>query len=144
MMERNQRFFGSIVLIVLFCDQLSKYAVVRFLPEWNFVFFRIHLVKNTGAGFGILQGQTFLLAFISILAMILILMNYKKIEQEKAPQVLWALFLGGVIGNLGDRLFRKFVIDFIDLSFWPAFNIADAALTISAVGLVLYYWKNRE
>ena len=56
------------------------------------------------------------------------------------PQLLWGVFLGGVIGNLVDRLMRGVVIDFIDLGFWPAFNIADAAITVSTIGLIIYYW----
>ncbi|MEK6846425.1 MAG: signal peptidase II [Nanoarchaeota archaeon] len=55
--------------------------------------------------------------------------------------MLWALFLGGALGNLMDRWLRGFVIDFIDLKFWPVFNVADAAITVSVIGLVIYYWK---
>ena len=48
------------------------------------------------------------------------------------------------MGNLLDRLFRGSVIDFIDLQFWPVFNVADAAITVAVVGLVIYYWKEES
>ena len=134
-------FFAISALGVIFLDQVSKYLILRLVPEWNLGILKIHLVKNTGAGFGILQGQTVLLALLSFIVATAVLINYTKIEKERISQLLWGLFLGGVVGNMVDRFLRNFVIDFIDLSFWPAFNIADAALTVSVIGLVLYYWK---
>ena len=59
----------------------------------------------------------------------------------KYAQYLFALFLGGVIGNLIDRAFRGYVIDFISFKFWPAFNIADACISIAVIGLIIYFWK---
>ena len=53
------------------------------------------------------------------------------------------LFLGGVVGNMFDRLIRGRVVDFIDFTYWPAFNVADAALTVSAIGLVIYFWNEK-
>ena len=99
------------------------------------------MIKNMGAGFGILQGKTFFLGIVSLVVAVTIISYYPRIPKEKIPQILFALFLGGVIGNLIDRFLRGYVIDFINFSFWPAFNIADSALTISVVGLVWYYWK---
>ena len=78
---------------------------------------------------------------ISLIVAAGVVLYYKKIPKNKWEQVLFALFLGGVIGNLIDRLFRKFVIDFLDFSFWPAFNIADACITVSVIGLIVYYMK---
>jgi signal peptidase II len=134
------RFF-TIALITIFIDQISKYWVYRSRPDWTSNWLHIHLIKNTGAGFGILPNQTILLGLISLIVAIGIIVNYQKIEKEKFPQFLWALLLGGIIGNMLDRFFRRFVIDFIDLGFWPAFNVADSAITLSTLALIFYYWK---
>ena len=64
-----------------------------------------------------------------------------KIPKEKITQALFGLFLGGVAGNLIDRILRQYVVDFIDVGFWPVFNIADMAISVSVIGLVLYFWK---
>ncbi len=133
--------FGAIALSIVGLDQLLKYIVLFSNPSINLNLLTIHLVQNTGAGFGILKNQTLLLGIISLCVALAVLFNYKKIQKEHLPQVLWGIFLGGVIGNLIDRLFRKVVIDFIDFGFWPAFNAADAAITISVIGLVIWYWR---
>ncbi len=133
--------FGVVALLIIGLDQLLKYIILVSNPTLSLNFLTIHLVQNTGAGFGILKNQTLLLGIISLCVALAVLFNYKKIHKEYLPQVLWGIFLGGVIGNLIDRLFRKAVIDFIDFGFWPAFNVADAAITVSVIGLVIYYFK---
>ena len=135
------KFFWLITIIVIILDQLSKFVVSFTQPNINLRILNVNLIHNTGAGFGILQGQTIWLGLISLIVAFIVIYYYKKIPKEKVPQFLFALFLGGVIGNLIDRLFRRVVIDFIDFSFWPAFNIADACITVSVIGLVVYFWK---
>ena len=138
---KKELLFFSIVFLVVIFDQLSKYLILKLQPLWNLEILTIHLIKNTGAGFGILKNQTILLTMISALVVAFILYYYKEIPKNTLPQISAALFLAGAFGNLIDRLFRKFVVDFIDFSFWPAFNIADAGITIGAVGLLIYFWK---
>ena len=140
--ERKSWF--AISLVILLLDQFLKYLIVKFNPSFDWNILKIHFVKNTGAGFGILQGKNDYLALISLAITILILIYYKKIPSEKNALIGYSLFLGGVIGNLLDRLLRGFVIDFIDFGWWPAFNVADAAITIGAVLLIIYYWKEES
>jgi len=135
--------FLSIALLTIFLDQISKYYVAVFRPEWKLGFLSIHFVQNTGAGFGILKGQMAILAIISTIVLMGTIFFYNKIPKEKLVQALFGLFLGGVAGNLIDRILRELVVDFIDVGFWPVFNIADAAISVSAIGLVLYYWKEK-
>ena len=59
----------------------------------------------------------------------------------KWTAVSFALVLAGAAGNLIDRVLFGFVTDFIRISVWPAFNIADCAITAGVVGLIIYYWK---
>ncbi len=136
-MVTKSSLFWSTALIIIVLDQISKILVDRFQPTSAF----FHLVQNTGAGFGILKGQTILLALISGVVAGVVILNYRKIPPSPFPQFLWGLFLGGVIGNLLDRAIRGYVIDFIDLQVWPAFNVADSAITVSVIGLVWWSWK---
>ncbi|MDP3698855.1 MAG: signal peptidase II [Nanoarchaeota archaeon] len=133
--------FVAVALITILLDQATKVFVSVKRPEWDFGFLSIHFVQNTGAGFGILKGQMAILAIISAVVVMGLIYYYNKIPQETWVQLLWGLFLGGVAGNLIDRIFRQYVVDFIDVGFWPVFNVADAAISVSVVGLVLYYWK---
>lgn len=134
-------FFCSVCVITLIFDVFTKYLILLLKPQIDWKLFKIHLITNTGAGFGILQGKTRWLGIVSLIATAAILCYYRSIPKYRIPQFLWGLFLGGVLGNLVDRSFRGYVIDFIDFSFWPAFNVADMAISIAAVGLIVYYWK---
>lgn len=125
---------------VILADQVSKAVIISLQPTLSW----LHVVKNTGAGFGILQGYTLWLGILSLAIALAVVFNYHKLPSERIPQLLWGLFLGGVLGNFIDRALRGFVIDFIDLRFWPAFNVADSALTISVIGLIWWYWKKQE
>src|SRR3989344_594149 len=133
--------FVAVTLFITLVDQLTKILVVVKKTDWSLGFLSIHFVQNTGAGFGILKGQMALLAIISAVVVMGVIYYYKKIPQQKVAQILWSLFLGGVAGNLIDRILRQYVVDFIDVGFWPVFNIADAAISVSVVGLAVYYWK---
>ena len=142
-MKKNKQtlLFSLIVFAVIILDQITKYLTFKFEPYFGYKYLKITLIKNTGAGFGILQNQTLFLGIISLIVAVTLIVYYKRIPKEKIPQILFALFLGGVIGNLIDRFLRGYVIDFINFSFWPAFNVADSALTIAVVGLVILYIK---
>ena len=83
------------------------------------------------------------LAVISAVVLMAVIFYYDKIPQEAWTQVLFSLFLGGVAGNLIARILRQYVVDFIDVGFWPVFNIADMAISVSVAGLVWYYWKQK-
>ena len=141
MVKQFLRLFTLVASIVIFFDQLTKFLINWFQPQLQWGLIAIHVTQNTGAGFGILQGKTIGLAVVSLFIALVVIFNYDRIAKEKSAQILFALFLGGVVGNFIDRLFRGYVIDFIDIGFWPTFNIADAAITVSAFGLLIYYWK---
>jgi signal peptidase II len=138
---KQEIYFWIIVIGAVVLDQITKLIVYLNNPKIDLKLFEITFVKNTGAGFGILQGQTIWLVLISLAVVVTILLNYNKIAKMSYAQYLFALFLGGVIGNLIDRAFRGYVIDFINFRFWPAFNIADACISIAVIGLIIYFWK---
>jgi signal peptidase II len=116
-------FMGLAVL-----DQLVKAWIQAANPVLNFSLFFIHEVRNTGASFGILQGSNVLLIFVSFIALGLILLNANSITRKY--QIPTCLMVAGIIGNLIDRIFRGYVVDYFDLGWWPAFNIADACIFV--------------
>jgi len=143
-------FFAGATLLV---DQLTKVIVEHTFPEGevrNVIpgFFSLVHVRNRGGAFGFLSGLnkdhlTLFFLGISVLALCVIFYLYKKMGAGK-PWVAAALAMifGGASGNLIDRLRFREVIDFLDFHVgplhWPAFNVADSAISIGAV-ILLYH-----
>ena len=96
------------------------------------------LVHNRGAAFGMLKNQLFLFVMISFFAILFIFLHLKNKKNPFLFKVSLSLILSGAVGNLIDRLRFGYVIDFLDLRFWPVFNLADSALTI---GALLLSWE---
>lgn len=134
-------YFVLVALSVVLVDQVVKFLVVKFTPEFSAGIFRFHLIYNTGAGFGILQGMPIILGMVSLAVAVAVVYYYPKIGTETFIQIVWGAFLGGVVGNMIDRFVRQRVVDFVMIGIWPAFNIADMMLTFSAICLVVYYWR---
>ena len=139
-------FVISSALIII--DQYTKFMVSLHIPlnySVNVVagFFNLTHIRNSGVAFGIFSEQNselkpYLLIFVSIIAIIAILAIFHQTDREKKMvQTGLVLVFSGAIGNLIDRVLHKEVIDFIDIFFenqhWPAFNIADACITIGVV-----------
>ena len=134
----------GIALIVVLFDQISKITMSRLLAfgqsEPVTSFFNLVMVYNKGAAVSFLadqQGwQRYLFAGISLAASLLIIWMLKRNPSQRLFCWALALILGGAIGNLIDRLAYGHVIDFLDVYFygwhWPAFNVADSAITIGA------------
>jgi len=144
---RNVVFFLTALLVVA-ADQLSKIwirsnlATGESLPETGF--FRLTHVQNAGAAFGLFQGQSFpltIIALIGIVAILLVVFLFSRrfpFLGTGLSKPALALVLGGTVGNLVDRLNLGYVTDFIDIGIWPAFNIADSAIT---VGIILFAYS---
>jgi len=138
--------FGLTGLLIVVADQLSKAWIRASLPEGQSLFetglFRIVHLHNTGAAFGLFQGQSFILAIVAIIG-VAVLLIYGFVVYRRYPwfegllnRFALGLVLGGAAGNLIDRLCFGRVTDFIDFGFWPAFNIADSAVTVGVIILV--------
>lgn len=135
-----------IALFVILFDQITKWLIVKKMDLGesieiinNFLYITSH--RNTGAAWGILEGQ---MAFFYIITVIVIIFIVYYIQtaarNNKILGISFGLILGGAIGNFIDRLFRKEVVDFINTYIFtydfPVFNIADSALVIG-VGLLI-------
>ena len=145
---RNVVFLLTALLIVA-ADQLSKVwirsnlAIGQSLPEAGF--FQLTHVNNTGAAFGLFQGQSFALTIVASVGVAVILAyglflyrRFPYLDNMLGKSAL-GLVLGGTVGNLIDRLRFGYVTDFIDFGFWPAFNIADSAVTVGVIIIACYF-----
>jgi len=124
--------------LVLLLDQLTK----CFLKNQTFVitsFFKISYVENTGASFGMLKGFNWLFIIVAFIALFYVFKYYKETKKERFYIHLAVGFLlGGILGNLIDRVFLGYVRDFLDFGFWPTFNFADTFSTIAAILLAAH------
>ncbi|MGV8168848.1 MAG: signal peptidase II [Candidatus Nanoarchaeia archaeon] len=123
--------FLLIGLILLVLDQYFKNHFLK--NEYYFKLVSFHLVTNTGASFGILKGSTPAMIIVSFI--FLGLLFWFRNEFKDCTMCL-VLLAAGTIGNLIDRIFLGHVIDFIDLGWFPVFNLADAMITLGTIGLI--------
>lgn len=119
--------------------EFHLYESVNILP-----FFSLTYVRNIGAAFSLFEGQRLVLAGIAIvISGVIIYMLYKNDPHKKLENFSLALILGGALGNLFDRIYHGFVVDFFDVYIgnwhYPTFNIADCAICI---GVILYIWSS--
>lgn len=148
----------SLAVLVLLIDQISKHLVMTWLAvgqPWNIApwlapFFSFTYVTNTGVAFGLFPKLGNALIFVNATVVVLIILYHRTIpEGQWLMRVALGLQLGGAIGNIVDRLRHGFVVDFIDLNFWPlhnwaVFNLADSCVVGGVVLLALIMiWDER-
>lgn len=136
-----------VTCIVLLLDQIVKiiinncmtlYDEIKLIPN----FFSIYYVKNTGAAFSILENNTTFLIIVTII-FILIINKFIKKEKEftKLSSISLGLVLGGMFGNLIDRILHAGVIDYLSFEFFgygfPIFNIADIGITVGVTLMLI-------
>lgn len=122
-------------------DQVTKFLVRIYLPQdtavaiWPPYLFLTN-VQNPGGAFGILAQQGALITVLSVVVVVAAALFSRRLTTAGYAHPA-GLILGGTCGNLVDRLRLGQVVDFVDFSFWPAFNLADVALT---VGVLWVFW----
>lgn len=142
---RRDAWFFLIAAGVLALDQVTKVIIRAWLdpgeawPDHD-MFLNIVNVSNSGAAFGILQGQTLFLVITSLVGVAAIALYYifPPLEHGMLRAAL-ALQLGGAAGNMIDRVRSGEVTDFVNFSFWPAFNVADASISIGVVTIIAFF-----
>lgn len=144
----------SLLLIVI--DQIVKILVINKMALQQSIivinnFFNITYVRNTGAAWSILSGNVLLLIMISVLALVTIYYYLiKDKDLNKIDIVSYSMLVGGIIGNLIDRIVHGYVIDYLDFKIFnynfPIFNIADTLIVISIIiiGISLIVGEYRE
>jgi signal peptidase II len=149
-MKKKYRILLIVFVILLALDQASKLLIERHFPLYQSRqviqgFFAITHVQNRGAAFGLLAnlpGAGTLFVIISLLAIALIITYFRSIKAKEVwTPLCLALVLTGAMGNLIDRFRLGGVVDFLDVYYkgwhWPAFNVADASITIGVLLLAL-------
>lgn len=132
-----------LAIVVFIIDQVLKSLVELNNINYSVIdnFFRITYYQNTGAAWSILEGQSFILIFISIIMLILVFNMMYSYEDNRFNDTAFGLLLGGIVGNLCDRVFYGMVRDFIDLRIFgyefPVFNIADMAIVIGVIMILI-------
>ncbi len=156
--SKDKRYiYGMLIIVVpvvVLLDQITK-AIISHRLNLNQTigviagFFNIVYIKNPGAAFGLFRGwgsmRDIFLVIVTLLALIIIIYIYRK-TTERLLRFSLSLIAGGAIGNLIDRVRFGEVIDFLDFYIgkyhWPAFNIADSAITVGVfIAVVELYFK---
>jgi signal peptidase II len=143
-----QALIGVVALGVIALDQATKWLALRELDGGRVVdvlwTLQLRLVFNQGLAFGLGAQYTSLIALVGVVVVI-VLLRARRLVVGAVQAAALGLVVGGAVGNLLDRAFRDgrggfldgAVVDFVDFQWWPVFNLADAAITVGAVLLIL-------
>jgi len=154
-----RKYHFLIALFVVALDRVTKWTIAHRLSLHDSIavipgFFRIIHAENPGAAFGIFADSPSgwkigLLILFSVIALLIVsALLWKNSHSLTSTGIGLSLILGGAIGNLWDRLISRHVVDFLLFYIgphqWPAFNVADSAITIGACLLLLDMWYSKE
>lgn len=147
----NKKVF-IIAIITLTIDQITKALANMYLVDniINIVpnFFKLEYALNTGAAWSILNNHQIILILVSFILMIIIFMFKRNFKENKRNNIAFGFLFGGIWGNLVDRLFHGYVIDFLSFKIinydFPIFNIADMAVVIGVILLVVAIFKGED
>lgn len=160
--QKVWRYPAITIIIIVAIDQLTKYLIItsktlstvgglpmpfshiQVIPH----FFRIVHVRNSGAAWGILGGHTQILTVISLVVFVMILVLYPRfVDGRKERSIAMSLILGGILGNLIDRVAYQNVVDFLCFYLyslkwqWPSFNVADTCICVGVGIYLISSWK---
>lgn len=156
---RKNYFYFIFILFWLALDQLTKFLVARSIRLYQVVevipgFFNLTRVHNRGAIFGFLGNSSSSLALVvlnvgALLAFAVVTYYFLKTPPEMfLTRISFALIISGAMGNILDRIFRGYVIDFLDFYagrfHWPFFNLADSCITVGAALLVINLFRSQK
>ncbi len=144
---KNKNYIYTLASAFMLLDQIIKLIVINNMEisqEIKIIskFFSLFYLRNTGAAFSIFGNKTLFLIIISIVCLI-VLKNYiKKLKRVTNLTIIsLGILIGGIIGNLFDRVLRQAVIDYLSFNFFgysfPVFNLADIGITIGALLLII-------
>lgn len=157
-MKKDYYLFTLPAVVIIVLDQISKLLIVRGMHIFESIpvisgFFNLVHIRNRGMAFGLMNrpGSDFSFYFLvtaTIVAVSLLVFWFSRLKNEERRLILGlSLILGGAIGNLIDRLRFHEVIDFLDFYIgpyhWPAFNVADSAITVGTfwVAINILFWR---
>lgn len=140
-----------LMVAVVLSDQLLKFYIQQNVPlnvSYEVIpgILSIGHVRNFGAAWSMWLGQRWLLSIISLVALVIFGYYFKKLHHNWGYGLGFSLLIGGTLGNLLDRLFSRYVVDMfeLDLINFPVFNIADCALTLGVIVILITMLKDDE
>ncbi|WP_088009215.1 signal peptidase II [Indiicoccus explosivorum] len=148
--------YYGIALLIVILDQWTKWIVVKSMelgeriPVWEpYLAWLSH--RNRGAAWGMLEGRMWLFTIITLIVIGFIVYYFHRYAKDQPFfQATLMVLLGGAIGNFIDRLWRGEVVDFVDILIpvigydFPIFNVADIALTVGVIMMVIYVWNEEK
>ena len=147
---QTKLYFISLSIFIVLIDQFTKYIILynkKLLINKDFLLFKLDFVKNYGAAFNIFSGSRIFLSLISIFfSILLIYLIFRKNTLNTSDLYSYSFILGGTIGNGIDRIYKGFVVDFINLNIinFPVFNIADISINIGFIFFLYSLFKNNR
>ena len=147
---KTKLYFISLSIFIVLVDQFTKYLIFKNYKIYinkDFLIFKLDFVKNYGAAFNILSGSRIFLSLISIIfSILLIYLIFRKYTLNSFDLYSYSFILGGTIGNGIDRIYKGFVVDFININIinFPLFNIADISINIGFIFLLYKIFKKNQ
>ena len=147
---QTKLYFLFLSIFIVLIDQFTKYLIFynkKSFINKDFLLFKLDFVKNYGAAFNIFSGSRIFLSSISIIfSILLIYLIFRKNTLNSFDLYAYSFILGGTIGNGIDRIYKGFVVDFINLNIinFPVFNIADISINIGFIFLLYNIFKNNR
>jgi len=147
---QTKLYFLSLSFFIVLIDQFTKYLMFynkKLFINKDFLLFKLDFVKNYGAAYNKFRCSRIFLSLISILfSIILIYLIFRKNTLNSFELYSYSFILGGTIGNGIDRIYKGFVVDFINLNIinFPVFNIADISINIGFIILLYNIFKNKR
>ncbi len=133
----------TLSLAIITVDRIVKFYIEEYLTVGEMVpvinnVFSITRVQNVGAAFGMFQGMTFLFILAAVMVFGLFIYFYQTVLEDNRLIIAAGMIIGGTVGNLMDRIYFGYVIDYLDIAFWPTFNLSDSFLVIGMLLLLTY------
>ena len=132
-----------ISILVALLDQIIKFFIDKQVLFREVIpkLFNIHKVYNYGVAFSFLENKRYLILLFSIILLYFLFNLRKDLPKAKKYDILFGVILGGILGNLIDRIFRGFVIDYFEIFLgqysFPIFNLADICITLGIIIMIL-------
>ncbi len=147
---QTKLYFLSLSIFIILIDQFTKYFIsnnYKIFINKDLLLFKLDFVKNYGAAFNIFSGSRIFLSLISIFfSILLIYLIFRKNTLNSLNLYSYSFILGGTLGNGIDRIYKGFVVDFINLNIinFPVFNIADISINIGFIFLLYNIFKKNR
>ena len=155
--QRYARHWLLLSVVVVVADQFTKWlaqaSLIPYQPVPVIPMFNLTLAYNTGAAFSMLSDASgwqrwFFVSLAIVVVIVLFSWVWRMRADERLHAISITLILGGAVGNLIDRLLHGYVVDFLDVYYgsyhWPIFNIADSAITVGVVVLIIDMFINQK